>query len=209
MRRPLPRVRLNAPGRSQRKLRSALALLATLLWFAPSLLRAASFTATLDRETLTVGESATLSLKFEGGEPRQMPAPPEIANLRITPGLSLREKIDVNGQVSASLSQSFTLTPTQPGDFTIPALRADVGGQILTTPPLKLKAVKASAAAGGPGGDQLAFFKLFVPKKEVYVGEVFGVEFQVYIRDGVANAENILQNFEAYGGCCSANRLCL
>jgi hypothetical protein len=47
----------------------------------------------------------------------------------------------------------------------------------------------------------LAFFKVFVPKKEVYVGEVFAVEFQVYIREGVANAENILQNFDAYGGC--------
>ena len=31
-------------------------------------------------------------------------------------------------------------------------------------------------------GDKLVFFKLFVPKKEVYVGEILGVEFQVYVR---------------------------
>jgi BatD DUF11 like domain len=201
MRRLLPRIELNAPGRSQRKLRPALALLALLLWCAPSILLGASFTATLDRDTITVGESATLSLKFEGGEPRQMPAPPAIANLQIVGEGSSRNISILNGQVSSTVSQNFTLTPTQPGDFTIPGLRAEVGGQILTTPPLKLKAVKASAPAGGATGEQLAYFKLFVPKKEVYVGEVFAVEFQVHIREGVANAENILQNFDAYGGC--------
>ena len=201
MRRLLPRVKLNAPGRSQPRLRPAFALLALLLWWAPSILLAASFTATLDRETITVGESAILSLKFEGGEPRQMPAPPAIANLQIVGEGSSRNISILNGQVSSTVSQNFTLTPTQPGDFTIPSLRAEVGGQILTTPALKLKAVKASAAAGGATGEQLAFFKLFVPKKEVYVGEVFAIEFQVHIREGVANAENILQNFDAYAGC--------
>ena len=40
-----------------------------------------------------------------------------------------------------------------------------------------------------------------MPKKEVYVGEVLAVEFQVYVREGVANAENILQSFDQYGGC--------
>ena len=52
-----------------------------------------------------------------------------------------------------------------------------------------------------PPGSKLAFFKLFVPKKEVYVGEMLAVEFQVYVREGLANAENILQSFEQYNGC--------
>ena len=33
------------------------------------------------------------------------------------------------------------------------------------------------------------------------MGEILGVEFQVYVREGLANAENILQSFEQYGGC--------
>jgi hypothetical protein len=176
-------------------------LLAVLLGFTSSILGAASFTATLDRETVTVGETATLSLKFEGGEPRQMPGLPAIANLQITSEGSSRNISILNGQVSSTVSQNLSLTPTQPGDFIIPALRAEIDGQVLTTQPLRLKAVKASASAGSGSGEQLAFFKVFVPKKEVYVGEVFAVEFQVYIREGVANAENILQNFDAYGGC--------
>ena len=201
MRRLLSRIGLIAPDRSQPRLRAAFALLAICLGCFPSVLRAASFTATLDRETVTVGEGVTLSLKFAGGEPRQMPAPPGIANLRVNSAGSSRNITIINGQFSSIVSQDYTLTPTQPGDYTIPPLRAEVGGQMLTTPPLKLKAVKASAQAGAATGDQLAFFKLFIPRKEVYVGEVFAVEFQVFIREGVANAENILQNFDGYAGC--------
>jgi hypothetical protein len=194
--------RSNRPCRSQQGLQRAFALLALLLaWFAPAALRAASFTATLDREAVTVGESATLTLKFEGGEPKQVPAPPMLPNVQVMSGGLSRNVTVIQGEVTSSISQTYLLTPTQPGDYTIPAMRAEVGGQILTTPPLKLTAVKPSASPSSNTGEQLAFFKLFIPKKEVYVGEVFAVEFQVYIREGVANAENILQNFEAYNGC--------
>jgi hypothetical protein len=195
------RVRLDVPGRSQQWLRSVLPLLALLFGCLPQPLLAATFTATLDRDTISLGESATLSLKFEGGEPKQIPSLPAIANLQVGSEGSSRNISFVNSQVSSTVSQTFVLTPTQPGDFTIPSLRAEVNGQVLTSPPLKLKVVKGAASAGGTSADQLAFFKLFVPKKEVYAGEVFSVEFQVYIRDGVANAENILQNFDAYSGC--------
>src|ERR1035437_10045435 len=192
--------RFNPRSRSQPGLRLLFAFL-VLLGSAPSLLRGASFTATLDRETVTVGESATLSLTFEGGQPKSPPAPPTLPNLQITGGGSSQTMRIENGQVSASIVQNFALTPTQPGEFIIPALKAEIAGQILTTQPLKLTAVKAPSTAANGAGEQLAFFKLFVPKKEVYVGETLAVEFQVYVREGVANAENILQSFEQYGGC--------
>ena len=135
MRRLLAHIRLSAPDRSQQRLRVAFALPALMLWGSPSMLGAASFTATLDRETVTVGESATLSLKFEGGEPKQMPSPPPIANLQVTSEGSSRNISMVNGQFSSSVSQNFALTPTQPGTYTIPALQAQIGGQTLATPP--------------------------------------------------------------------------
>ena len=65
----LPRNNLSRPGRSLSRLRPALVLLGVLVCCVPSLVRAASFTATLDRDTVAVGESVTLSLKFEGGSP--------------------------------------------------------------------------------------------------------------------------------------------
>jgi hypothetical protein len=201
MRRVSSWIRFNPRSRSQTGLRLLFAFLFLLLWSAPSVLRAASFTATLDRETVTVGETATLSLSFVGGEPKSIPAPPQLPNLQIAgQGISRNMRIE-NGQVSASIIQNFALTPTQPGEFIIPALKAEINGQVLTTTPLKLTAVKAPPPAATAAGEKLAFFKLFVPKKEVYVGEILAVEFQVYIREGVANAENIWQGFDQYDGC--------
>src|SRR6266403_167026 len=176
-----------------------LAIAAMLACIAPQCLEAASFTATLDRDSVTVGESATLTLTFEG-QPKAIPSPPAIPNLQITAHGSSRNISVVNGSVSSTISQAFELTPTQPGDFVIPALQAEVEGQMLASQSLKLKAVKLETAAAAPGGEQLAFLKLSFPKKEVYVGEVFAVEVQLYIRDGIVNAENILQSFEAFNG---------
>ena len=201
MRRLLSWIKFIPRRRSPIGLRLLFALAVLLLWSMPSALRAASFTATLDRETVTAGETATLSLTFEGGEPRSMPALPQLPNLQIAHGgRSQNMRID-NGRFSSSIVQTFGLTPTQPGEFIIPALKAEIDGQVLTTQPLKLTAVKADSAAANAAGEKLAFFKLFVPKKEVYVGEILGIEFQVYVREGVANADNILQSFEQYGGC--------
>ena len=169
------------------------------LCFAPCVLRAASFTATLDRETVTVGESATLTLRFEGGEPGSVSSLPSIPNLQMSGGGSSQNISIVNGRYSASTSQTFALTPTQPGEFVIPALKAEIGGETLSSRPLKLTAVKAPTSATDGAGDKLAFFKLFVPKKEVYVGEILSVELQVCVRDGLANGEDILQSFREGG----------
>jgi hypothetical protein len=200
MRRLLSWVKFNPRRRCPNGLRRRFALVA-LLWFAPFHLLAASFTATLDRETVTVGESATLMLSFEGGEPKAIPALPSLPNLRVTGEGSSRNISMVNGQVTSSISQSFALIPTQPGEYIIPPLQAEIDGRVLTTKALKLTAVKASAPAADSSGGKLAFFKLFVPRKEVYVGEVLGIEFQVYIREGIANGESILEEFDRYGAC--------
>jgi hypothetical protein len=201
MRRLALLAKTNPCRRSPAGLRVACALAALLLAFAPGRLSAATFTATLDREAVTVGETATLTLSFEGGEPKAIPTPPPQNNLQIIGQGSSRNVSIINGQVTASIAQSFALIPMQPGEYTIPALTAQVGNQVLTSQPLKLAAVKAATTAADSSGDKLAFFKLFLPRKEVYVGEVFAVEFQVYVRDGLANEEEILQSFERYGGC--------
>jgi hypothetical protein len=201
MRKITLRIQRGMRGRSPIGLRFCLAWAALLLSGYVSVLRAATFTATLDREAITVGESATLTLRFEGGEPKSMPALPAIPNLQVSSTGTSHGVTMVNGQTSVSIAQTYALTPTQPGEYIIPSLKAEVGGQVLTTQPWKLTAVKAPTSATDAAGDKLAFFKLFVPKKEVYVGEILSVEFQVFVRDGVANAEDILQAFDRYGGC--------
>jgi len=192
-----------APPSSNRyfQLWRALTLAGIVLALTPGALGAANFTATLDADTVAVGETVTLTLRFEGGQPRSIPSLPDIPNLQVVPGSTEHSIILVNGQTSVAFSQTFSLTPTQPGEYRIPALTAEINGQTCASQPVALKVVKPGAAASVPAGDQLAFFKLIVPKKEIYLGEVFQVEFRVYVREGVANAENILESFDRYGGC--------
>jgi hypothetical protein len=176
---------------SRRWFRFALALAFMLAWLVPVVLPAASFTASLDRNTITLGESVTLSLAFEGGVPQSAPTPPAIANLNVADvGWSQSMSADlVSGRSTTTLTHNFSLTPAQPGDFVIPSLTSEVGSQKLTTQPLKLKVLKPGAATSdaADSGSQLAFFKLVLPKKEIYLGETIIAELQLYVSDKVQN----------------------
>ena len=153
---------------------------------------AAQLTASLDRDTITLGESASLSLTFEGSQSESVPALPSIANLQITYAGKSSQVSFVNGQVSSTITHNFQITARQPGDYTIPALTANLGGEKVTTLPLKLKVLKPNAPAPDAvnSGSQLAFMKLFLPKQEVYVGETMTAELQLYFRDGLQNYGN-------------------
>ncbi|MDB6109937.1 MAG: hypothetical protein JWR69_1687 [Pedosphaera sp.] len=157
-----------------------------LLLFTGFAAGAASFTASLDRDTITLGETATLTLAFEGGSPTALPALPNLPNLRFTGhGQSSQFEI-VNGQTSSTISHTFMLMPAQAGEFTIPELSADIGGQIFKSQPVTLKVLKAGTPvpAATAANTQQAFLKLIVPKNEVYLGEILPLEIQLYIQSG-------------------------
>ncbi len=164
-------------------------LLAVLL---PGAAWAASFTASLDRDTLTLGESATLTLRFEGEVPQTDPSLPEIPGLNIGSDLKNTIGISINGVPSSILTYTFSVTPQREGEFTIPALTADVNGQQLSTAPLKLIVSKAAApsAAAVNSGNEVAFLKLNFPKQKVYVGESLVARLSLYLRDDVQNFGN-------------------
>ena len=187
MRRVLSQLKLDVPDRSRTWLRSASILVAGLVWLAPPVLRAATFTATLDRDTITLGENATLSLAFAEGSPQNVPEPPRIPNLQIAYIGPSSQVSFINGQVSSTVTHNFTVTPAQPGEFTIPAFTADVSGEKLSTQPLKLRVLKPGAPPPQAinSGAQLAFLKLMLPKKEVYLGETITAELQLYVVDRV------------------------
>src|SRR5882672_4622431 len=139
------------------------AFLCLALFALPVLCDAATLTATLDREAVSVGETATLSLSFEGGDPQSI-SNFEIPSVQIERGGVSRNFSIINGKTTSTTVVTYALTPTQPGDFTIPALQAKVGDQVLASAPLKFKAVKAgSTVPDAAGGDKIAFVKLFIP----------------------------------------------
>jgi hypothetical protein len=153
--------------------------------------RAASFTASLDSDTITLGQSATLSLTFEGGQSKNVPTP-SVPGLQITQNGTSQNVSFVNGAMSSAVTVTFSVTARQPGEFTIPALTADVNGQQLSTEPLKLTVLKADAPAADAidSGNEIAFMKLSLPEKKVYVGQMLTAQLQVCLRDDVENFAN-------------------
>jgi hypothetical protein len=171
--------------------RRAMVLMALGLWLAPARAGAATFTASLDRDTVTLGENATLSLTFQGGSPQQVPEVPSVPNLRISYGGPLQQISWINGETSITVTHNFSVTPMQAGEFTIPAITAVVGQARLTSQPLKLKVLKPGAPPPEAiaSGSQVAFLKLVVPKQELYVGESIVGELDLCVREGVRHSD--------------------
>ena len=65
-------------------------------------LDAATFTASLDRDTIALGESATLSLTFEGGSPKDVPTP-NVSGLQIVNAGNSHNFSILNGQMSSTV----------------------------------------------------------------------------------------------------------
>ena len=168
------------------------ALKSLLIVFAVALLaplaQAASFTASLDRDTISLGESATLSLTFEGGQSRNLPKP-SVSGLRFDQNGSSQNFSIVNGAMSSTITVTYSVTPQREGEFTIPALTAVVNGQQVSTEPLKLIVTKASAPAPEAvnSGSEVAFLKLVFPKGKYYAGECAVGRLELYLRDDVQN----------------------
>src|SRR5436305_5988558 len=168
---------------------------------------AATFNATLDRDSITVGETATLTLKVEGGEPQAMPGPPGIPNLDIAGQGTSRNISIINGQSSSSVSQNFLITPRQPGEYLIPPLIAVVDGQRLQSSELKLKVLLSDPSAPpAEFADKLAFLWLILPKTEVFIGEPLVVELRLYLRGDVQNISDA-QILPLGGGAFTACKL--
>jgi len=170
-------------------------LVAGLTLFLSSVAGAVSFTATLDRDSMTVGEQATLSLTFEGGQPQQVPAP-DVPGLSFSPSGTSQGMSLVNGSVTTTLSVNFTVSAQRPGDYTIPPMQAVVAGQQLTTDPIKLTVSKVSAptTTDEQSGNEIAFMKLALPKGKLYLGQPLVGQLQLFLRDDVQQWANFQLN---------------
>jgi hypothetical protein len=154
--------------------------------------RAADFTASLDRDSITLGEQATLSLKFDGVQPQNAPALPAVPGLQfqyVGPSSSFSF---INGQTSSSITYNYIVAPQRDGRFVIPGMRVNVNGQVFASSPLTLTVAKASApsAAAVNAGNEAAFLKLTFPAPKIYVGESAVARLDLYLRDDVQNFGN-------------------
>jgi BatD DUF11 like domain len=98
----------------------------------------------------------------------------------------------INGAMSSTVTITFSVMARQAGEFTIPALAADVNGQQLATVPLKLTVLKARAPAAVAvnSGSEMAFMKLLLPQKKIYAGQMLTAQLQVCWRDDAQDFGN-------------------
>lgn len=190
------------PGRIQHWIR----LVVVLLVFVAATARAATFSVSLDHDTILLGDGATLSLKFEDGQPQGTPQLPEITGLQITyigPSSSFSF---VNGKTSSTVTHSYLVKPTQVGEFTIPALSVKLGGETLTSQAVKFKVVRPAAPEPGSEAEQqsLALLRLVLPKKEIFAGETVVIEEQLLVRSGVQKIANLELPELQIPGCTTA-----
>src|SRR5579859_7896645 len=152
---------------------------------------AASFTATLDRDSMELGDTANLSLTFEGGHADNVPTP-DVPGLSFAQTGTSQNMTINNGSMTSSVTVNFTVTAQKAGDFTIPAMVATVNGQQLSTQPVHLTVSKAEApsATAINSGSEPAFMRLSLPSKRLYVGEPMVAQIQLYLRDDVMNSGN-------------------
>jgi hypothetical protein len=162
---------------------------------------AAEVEARLDRDSVTAGNGALLTVRISGGRAGQ-PEIPAVENLIIdlrgqNPQMQL-----FNGRTTVSVTYQYAVGSNIPGDYQIPAINFTVDGQQLSTQPLKLKVLDAAAAkpppgippnpaASQPAGDEPAdsgdkrFGFLTVElaasaRKHAYVGEIAPVRIQAW-----------------------------
>ncbi len=147
--------------------------------------RAVTFSASLDRTTLRVGEQTVLTLRFDGGQPSGVPRLPNVPSLQIQFAGQSQQFSIINGQRTASFLLTYSVTPAAPGEFTIPGFNVPVGGVMLPSQPLALKVLPANAKIPDTEAfRQFTFVKIRAGKTNAYVGEPFPLEVRLYFTGG-------------------------
>jgi hypothetical protein len=133
---------------------------------------------TLSTSSVSVGEAVEYDLTIEGDSAPDNPPVPVVDGLELR-GTSQSSQLSfINGNVSRRVTITYTLVPKREGKFTIPALAVRLGGSVLKTLPVNLTVTPGENA--NEAGD-LAFAKISVPKRSLYVGEVAPLEIRLYL----------------------------
>lgn len=155
-------------------------LLAWVIGLVNLALPAAQVVANVDRSTITLGETVTLTITFDGVGSASTPQLPPLQGFQLS-GTGQRTEM-APGRMK--VAYDYYLAATQAGEFTIPAFTVRAGNQVYTTQPLKVTVLKPGASVPGATGAPAAFLRLVSPKTEAYVGEMIVVELRLYALEG-------------------------
>jgi BatD DUF11 like domain len=185
--------------------------------------RAGTVTATLDPAQISLGDSAQLTVTISGSD-NQEPIPAvdglEITNVEHSSFMNI-----INGAMSSSTSNIYSVTPQREGTFTIPAIHAgSAASQAITlrvgkgsspapapaqvqaapqpsTGPVVLPQPSAAPAPGAQldATDKFGSIEIGMPKKEFYEGELVPVEIKLFVPEDVQASVGDLPQFTSDG----------
>lgn len=156
-----------------------------------------SFTAELHPGTVAVGESFELVYIIQNAEGKNFRAP----NLNIFeilggPNQSISTQ-SINGSWSQTISYSYILRASKPGNYHIPPAQINIGGRWVQSNPLTVEVKSQSSNSSNSTGTKLStqdaskdfFIKVVPSKQRTYIGEQVLVDFILYTRKSIQNIQ--------------------
>ena len=168
---------------------------------------AGNVVAELSPRALQVGDRARLTITVE--EAADVDAPPAIPNiqgLRIRSGGQQTNISIVNGAMSRSITFEYIVTALKEGDFVIPPIDVEVGGDVRRSQPLQFKVVAAGTPPPGSSGqvpddsrpeaaeDGQVFVRAIVDRGSAYVGQQITLRFQFFQASGFTVLDSRLES---------------
>ncbi len=161
---------------------------------------AQSFSASVDKTTISQYERFQVYFTFEGESVHNLTnfRAPSFEGFRVLSGPNQSTSMQIiNGKVSASLTYSYILQPTNTGKFTIGAAFVDFGGKTYKTESITINVVKGSpqdnkSASGGISQEELSksvFILAEASKSRAYVGEQVTVTYKLYTKVNIASPQ--------------------
>ena len=153
-------------------------------------------TAAVDKSTVRVGESLTLTLTFEGAASGvSEPKLPALENLQVMGGPYTSTSFTlVNGRASSTAAYSYVLRAKSPGKGVIGSAVARYRGRDLTSNPITITILSASAPAPdrdsrGSGSTADAFIRVYPDKSNACVGEQVTLTYKLYFAMQITSPE--------------------
>ncbi|MBE0539571.1 MAG: protein BatD [Ignavibacterium sp.] len=162
-----------------------------------SLIKAQSFVATVDNNTVAENDRFELRFTFEGNNLNGLKNfnPPSLKEFRVLSGPNQSTSMQIiNGVSSSSLTLSYILMPNTTGAYTIGSASIQFEGKSFTTDPIKITVIKGSPKPKDASDNQISneeiaknlFIKATIDKNKVYLGEQVTITYKLYTRLNIA-----------------------
>ena len=160
-------------------------LLAAFAWLAMFSFTASAeprATATISQTTIAPGDGITMTIDVTGAQPVNPVPTIEVPGLDINFSGARQSVNVINGRADRSVTLIYMVTGRNPGAFVIPAVEVKTDAGALRTEALQIK-VEPPKPGGQPGGgdEAVAFVRIEVPKKSVWLGEAVPVEVRMFV----------------------------